>query len=764
MLILTALIACGLGCWSVYVKPYRDQDLVRKMLVGDIGTIPGTPRFLAPVVGRERFQRIVQFRAEPYSKASNLRQLGHLRFLERLYLDRTEADDSTARQVGRLANLQRLSLWRTRTSDVGLAHLARCTRLQALDLHETPVTNDGLVALEALSDLRFLKLGGPIHGPALRAVAKLPRLETLDLSQTSVSSDDLAELAGSPIHELALHWQLPPRAIPHLLKLPNLRTLRAEIIDANDADIEQLSGCRGLRRVGISGIGLSDEAARWLSQLELEYLLLRGNFTDVTLDQIAATKSLTEVHLTGRFSYEGYERLAECRPDLAGTIVTPLVRKQRIPGAVASQPRLKSQRLTFHPLIYEPPADQGDASTMSWPATFHDLVTDEASTGNHKRVHLALHGNQLPEWSLAGLERLSNLVELQIPRIGRDDMARLETAKCLEKLTWYDDQLTDEDLDHVRLPSMLQRLHFVGSRVSASGLRRLSARYPGVQIGSSGSFAEWAPGPIVECYQIRQPTIARIAAEPAVRTVRLHRLVGAVSLDPLADLPDLKSLELRDLDDRDARWTLSKDLPQLTRLVVTGQFVRDGDMDLLSHCQKVKELELEGTSVSDRGFAQIADLTQLRQLVLSPGASTSWITDRALAALAACPRLEILILEQTQFTGDGLAELVGLQHLKRIDLGFGRVGDAACEALSKMPALEHLHLHHTRITDAGLEWLAKCPHLTMLDVSGTTITDAGLRHLVRCDHLRTLNVRHTRITPAGLEQLRKDRPDLVVNP
>jgi hypothetical protein len=123
------------------------------------------------------------------------------------------------------------------------------------------------------------------------------------------------------------------------------------------------------------------------------------------------------------------------------------------------------------------------------------------------------------------------------------------------------------------------------------------------------------------------------------------------------------------------------------------------------------------------------------------GAATSWrIGDAALEALAKLPKLSKMSMQQNAFTDDGLAHLVDMQQLRSLWIGMSK----------------------GKITDAGLAHLAGLEDLEALDVQQSQVTDAGLEHLKGLKNLQNLYLSTSPATEEGRARLREALPNLNV--
>jgi Leucine-rich repeat (LRR) protein len=137
---------------------------------------------------------------------------------------------------------------------------------------------------------------------------------------------------------------------------------------------------------------------------------------------------------------------------------------------------------------------------------------------------------------------------------------------------------------------------------------------------------------------------------------------------------------------------------------------------------EVREVDLNGTQVTDAGLAHLQGLTALQELYLRG----TQVTDAGLAHLRGLTGLLSLNLNDTQVTDAGLAHLQGLSGLGTLSLSGTQVTDAGLAHLQGLTGLQELSLRLTQVTDAGLEHLQGLTGLEILILNGTQVTDAGL--------------------------------------
>ena len=187
-----------------------------------------------------------------------------------------------------------------------------------------------------------------------------------------------------------------------------------------------------------------------------------------------------------------------------------------------------------------------------------------------------------------------------------------------------------------------------------------------------------------------------------------------------------------------------QDLSPLTRLAADDLYeialagrADDRALAPLVHLTGLRSLDLTGTTITDRGLAEVARLRSLKWLALPEG-----ITEEALVHLAGLPKLEGLLLAGKGLTGPGLVQLRRIPTLRVLSLnGQSALQDAALAPLAELPRLESLSLNGaSRISDAGVDLLVRSPSLRKLDLFGTQVTPQGVARLAKLPSLEYLNL------------------------
>jgi hypothetical protein len=85
------------------------------------------------------------------------------------------------------------------------------------------------------------------------------------------------------------------------------------------------------------------------------------------------------------------------------------------------------------------------------------------------------------------------------------------------------------------------------------------------------------------------------------------------------------------------------------------------------------------------------------------------------------------------------------------------------DALTTIPEdITGLVMIETSITDAGIAHLLRLTRLARLNLSDTAVTDPGLNQLAALAELRWLNVERTHVTQAGIDRLKSSLPNLEI--
>jgi hypothetical protein len=214
---------------------------------------------------------------------------------------------------------------------------------------------------------------------------------------------------------------------------------------------------------------------------------------------------------------------------------------------------------------------------------------------------------------------------------------------------------------------------------------------------------------------------------------RLSRLKGVV----FAHSPNITDEDLRAFSAmRDLEAFVLINCPRITEhglenlsraygllaLSLNSTSAGDGCMQVITRLRRLQSLDLYGTNVTDASAAEIARLTELRQLVL--------------------PR---------EVTSKGLRDLMALNRLDGLDVWLHPGKDVeALGCVRLLPLLEYLTLHGDGLSDAGLRIALELPRLKQLHIYGGKLTSDGLRALLRAPSAIALQVDMEAVLADGL--------------
>lgn len=125
------------------------------------------------------------------------------------------------------------------------------------------------------------------------------------------------------------------------------------------------------------------------------------------------------------------------------------------------------------------------------------------------------------------------------------------------------------------------------------------------------------------------------------------------------------------------------------------------------------------------------EVEKLGSVTLECFSNKSAVDEGEIKALSKFEKLEDLILRNSPLTDDQLKAVAGLTNLQSLSLDGTRVTDAGLKELSALTRLRYLGLAGTRVTDAGLKELARFKSLRKLCLTNTQTTDEGIDELRR---------------------------------
>ena len=154
--------------------------------------------------------------------------LGRLRYLDRLYLSRTNVRDGDLLPLADAHSLTDLWLGETDISDKSMPTVGSLHKLTILNLDHTLITDQGIKHLVALEKLSVLNLRGTkIGDEALESIVSLPSLTTLDISDTQISDKSVDKLLSmKKLQHLIVGSSIDTKGIERLrTKIPDVQVV-----------------------------------------------------------------------------------------------------------------------------------------------------------------------------------------------------------------------------------------------------------------------------------------------------------------------------------------------------------------------------------------------------------------------------------------------------------------------------------------------------------------------------------------------------------
>ena len=307
-------------------------------------------------------------------------------------------------------------------------------------------------------------------------------------------------------------------------------------------------------------------------------------------------------------------------------------------------------------------------------------------------------------------------------------------------------QLTDEGLRHLARMPQLERLCLSGVKLTDRGLAVLR-ELPNLRFFEM----TWQRG-------VTDAGVANLAACSRLESVDLMGTpTGDGAIAALQGTPHLKRLSTGRLV-RDDGLALLQDIPRLKappagavdaeeiHLLIDGPFTAAG-LAGLAGLEGVNHLDLfwHVTNLDSDGFTHLARMSNLMML----GADGKLSDDRALAHVAAIPRLRHLRAQEAAATDAGFQALARSRTLEgfwgRECAGFGT---RAFRAFATLPKLRSLGVGLDKVDKVALAALPDFPALR--DLTPIGLTDDGFRHVGRCGDVTDEGTAHL----DGLSKLR----------
>lgn len=183
------------------------------------------------------------------------------------------------------------------------------------------------------------------------------------------------------------------------------------------------------------------------------------------------------------------------------------------------------------------------------------------------------------------------------------------------------------------------------------------------------------------------------------------------------------------------------------------------DLQALHELHNLQALHIQIYDAGDEVFTVLDGLTSLTQLSLRSLNPTK----RGLAQLARITNLRDLDLSYTLIDDDGLKSLSALKNLERLNLQDTLVTGQCIPHLQQFPELKHLSLAATRLNAKEFELLASVQQLEHVEVSHSQFSGDSLMALAQLGQLESVTAQGARVSSYDVEDFSDVRSDVKVD-
>ncbi|HEV7280077.1 MAG TPA: hypothetical protein VGN57_07665 [Pirellulaceae bacterium] len=198
---------------------------------------------------------------------------------------------------------------------------------------------------------------------------------------------------------------------------------------------------------------------------------------------------------------------------------------------------------------------------------------------------------------------------------------------------------------------------------------------------------------------------SRLSELPTLEKVNLSGAqIGDATLANLAGLKELNALYLADTYASDKGIILLAALPRLERLDLTRTQVKGPGLETVAKLPSLRSLWLDGTTLDADAPTRLSASPSLVYLSLK----STGVRGQSLASLEKIKTLQSLYLDENQLTDADIAYLSEARQLTNtLSLYGAPIGDDSVENLGKFSSLKTLSLEQTRLTPEGLAMLQR---------------------------------------------------------
>ena len=732
LFVVMLVLALGFGYWRLMMARLSDEKAVAKLVASFEGSTEESvvvPKFIANIVPsmyHPFFNRIVGVTLEsPTDEVLNrvlalpelrrlrigggsydLKRLGELRkmpYLSELRVSGRELDSSAVAAIGSCKQIVSLNLLRTNISTEGMAAMSDLPRLEKLCLIHTPVD--------------FSKLEEPNWKKTLIELA-LPHPGIAAPANPELGEDVCAKivLRDWPVLKILTcneYDQLENKTcvVLEVDNCPKLSEIRLDQLQRFDLYLNNLPA---LTRV-------STIDSQWKTRIRKTESI--GVDAWIRKFVQSGTPQLNNLNLFGR-------DLEELRLDT--TTLTYI--------GISSEYRTPLRKEINSAFSFNTEEDCGQVYLNDIPVERRQTWVDELGKANGPaKVDLSfveLHGVDLsPLQKNIGLRDL----DLSWTTVSARQLAKLE-GSSIERLVLNGSEIDGPNVCRLlaKLPA-LRELRIVSENIQELDLESLDKL--------ETIFLEAGPRELANLRLVSMPNLREsFDIRWPLRKCELVEVPSVQGLSFQFSLPSASTI---------------RGLRDLRFFAAGGSSVSDELMNEVLNCKQLRYLTLAyATQVSNAMLNKIAELPELEYVAL-PGCN---VNDETIGILSKCQKLTELVLDDTAVTDSSFASF-DLSKLKRFSANYTKVTEATVAKVISNQAFTSLGLAGMQLSVDTVERIAKGKVLAELDLSDTQLSadswNAMAEHLTE-KNLRLI-LRDAKIDVKLVQEILSTRASLVLD-
>ncbi len=539
-------------------------------------------------------------------------------------------------------------------------------------------------------------------------------------------------------------------SLAFLADFPELRNLTLQAVEIGDVEVSTITRLAQLQRITLRDVQLPHRGVVAITALPKLQEVTLGNCTICATDSGDSSREL--------FMSAG-DGLA-----IHDIILNQSVCPQLTIAYLAHLPQLEKLSLLSCKIVDMRAADSKSDAAI-------------ASTFDHYSPrHIELINTRCPPPALTVLTSVPKLQHLTLRGCGITDedieRSAIWTSQSIDALEISDASLSDAGVKHLtRLPH-LQQLSIFGCPITDQGLDHLNAVATLTYLNAGATavtergllnLRQTLPALAVTCGDYALPSAADM---PRVTKLSFTGdFVTDATMSILANATSLKSFSLWDTKVTAEGLRQLPSLSKVKTLTLIGSTISDDGLQHLRDLDNLQSLQLSGTLISDAGLEFLPTARRLKYLSLH----NTGVRGEFLNKLTCNDTLDRLILSDSPIDATQLAALRAFPLLRSLELlrieaaERCTIADAILASLAELPAFRGLTLGNLQITDVGAAALAQSRSLEYLTLNGTGIGDFGLLSLSQISTLKHLSIESSLVTDEGVAAFSSQSPQIKLD-